>query len=156
SIVRPSTGAVLATLTGNGMIGPEFAAFDGQRVLVTNFVTSVVSLWKAADLTPLGSFPTGSSAYGACSDGISFWITIPTANKLARFQPGPAWRLQAEHGLGEGEEELLDRNADGHDRDHRQRQGEEDRGERRLPDGGEAHLPGRLVHRVHVRDRPDL
>src|SRR5262249_42872501 len=85
SIVRPSTGAVLATLTGNGMIGPEFAAFDGQRVLVTNFVTSVVSLWKAADLTPLGSFPTGSSAYGACSDGISFWITIPTANKLARF-----------------------------------------------------------------------
>jgi hypothetical protein len=28
--------AVLATLTGNGLVNPVMTAFDGQRVLVTN------------------------------------------------------------------------------------------------------------------------
>ena len=34
SVVRASNGAVLATLTGNGLSNPMVAAFDGQRVLV--------------------------------------------------------------------------------------------------------------------------
>jgi hypothetical protein len=78
---------VLATLTGNGLNGPETVAFDGERILVTNAVGKSVSLWKAADLTPLGSFPTGvgTTPVGACSDGLNFWITLPTTNKLARF-----------------------------------------------------------------------
>jgi ABC-type uncharacterized transport system permease subunit len=43
-------------------------------------------LWKAADLTALGSFATGSSIpKGACSDGVNFWITLVSTNKLARF-----------------------------------------------------------------------
>ena len=50
---------VLATLTGNELNGPWTAAFDGERILVTNSVGSTVSLWKAADLTPLPEF-TGS------------------------------------------------------------------------------------------------
>src|SRR6185295_14873710 len=53
TVVRASSGAVLATLTGNGLDVPYLAAFDGQRVLVTNNVGNSVSLWKAADLTPL-------------------------------------------------------------------------------------------------------
>ena len=87
SVVRASSGAVLATLTGNGLNHPFVAAFDGQRVLVTNHDGNSVSLWKAADLTPLGSFPTGTSTgpTGACSDGVNFWITLRTTNKLARF-----------------------------------------------------------------------
>jgi len=78
---------VLATLTGNGLNGPTAAAFDGQRILVTNNAGNSVSLWKAADLTTLGSFGTGASTfpYGACSDGISFWITLTGPNQLARF-----------------------------------------------------------------------
>jgi hypothetical protein len=76
---------VLATLTGNGLNGPRTAAFDGERILVTNFSGGSVSLWKAVDLTPLGSFPTGSALYGACSDGLNFWITLLTPGKLARF-----------------------------------------------------------------------
>ncbi len=85
SVVRASSGAVVATLTGNGLNGPRAAAFDGQRVLVTNEGGYSVSLWKATDLTPLGSFLTGaSSPRGACSDGINFWITLGT-NQLARF-----------------------------------------------------------------------
>jgi hypothetical protein len=78
---------VLATLTGNGLNSPRVAAFDGERILVTNNGNSSVSLWKAADLTPLGSFPTGvgTDPYGACSDGLNFWITLLTSNKLARF-----------------------------------------------------------------------
>jgi hypothetical protein len=78
---------VLATLTGNGLNEPYCAAFDGQRILVTNFSGDSVSLWKATDLTPLGSFsaPSGSSPFGACSDGIDFWITLSGTDKLARF-----------------------------------------------------------------------
>jgi hypothetical protein len=78
---------VLATLTSNRMNGPFTAAFDGQRALVTNELGNSVSLWKAADLTPPGSFPTGAGTrpLGACSDGLNFWITLNLANKLARF-----------------------------------------------------------------------
>jgi hypothetical protein len=87
SVVRASSGAVLQTLTGNGLSHPTAAAFDGQRVLITNFSGNSVSLWKAADLTPLGFFPTGpaTNPLGACSDGINFWIALNGANQLARF-----------------------------------------------------------------------
>jgi hypothetical protein len=57
---------------------PRTAAFDGQRVLVANLGGSSVSLWKAADSTPIGFFSTGTSnsPYGAASDGVQFWITL--------------------------------------------------------------------------------
>jgi len=78
---------VLATLTGNGLNTPQTAAFDGQRVLVTNALGHSVSLWKAADLTSLGQVPTGNGSFpfGACSDGINFWITLNGSSALARF-----------------------------------------------------------------------
>lgn len=87
TVVRASTGAVLATLAGNGLNSPFTAAFDGERVLITNVIGTSVSLWRAADLTPLGSIPTGSGTgpVGACSDGLNFWITLADVNKLARF-----------------------------------------------------------------------
>jgi len=87
SVVRASNGVVLQTLTGNGLNVPVAAAFDGQRVLITNETGNSVSLWKAADLTALGSFATGSNTtpFGVCSDGGNFWITLLNAGKLARF-----------------------------------------------------------------------
>ena len=86
SVVRASTGAVLATLTGNGLTDAEAAAFDGQRVLVTSFGGETLSLWKAADATPLGSVPVpGAAPFGACSDGINFWVSFLSKNTLARF-----------------------------------------------------------------------
>jgi hypothetical protein len=89
SVVRASSGAVLRTLTGNGLSNPWLAAFDGQRVLVTNIMgADNVSLWKAADLTPLGSVSTGpgSGPFGACSDGIHFWISLSGGSvALAQF-----------------------------------------------------------------------
>lgn len=69
---------VLATLTGNGLIQPFAAAFDGQRVLVTSTssYSGVASVWKAADLTQIGSLTIpGDPAYFVCSDGVDFWIT---------------------------------------------------------------------------------
>jgi hypothetical protein len=86
SVVRASNGALLATLTGNGLGNPTQAAFDGERVLIPNDSSGSVSLWKAADLTILGTFPTGpsSSPFGACADGVNFWITF-RGNQLARF-----------------------------------------------------------------------
>jgi hypothetical protein len=87
TVVRASTGAVLTTLSGNGLDGARSAAFDGERILVTNNNGSSVSLWKAADLTPLGSYATGagSSPAGACSDGVNFWIALGGTAELARF-----------------------------------------------------------------------
>jgi hypothetical protein len=87
TVVRASTGAVLATLTGNGLNGPATAAFDGERILVTNIGGDSVSLWKASDLSPLGSVGTGPGTFpkGACSDGLNFWITLNGTGNLARF-----------------------------------------------------------------------
>ena len=92
SIVSASTGTVLATLTGNGLFGPFAIGFDGQRVLITNQghvrgdVRSV-SLFRAADLTGLGSVSTpGIAPFAVCSDGLNFWLTSETApGQLARF-----------------------------------------------------------------------
>ena len=91
SVVRAAgsfAGTVLATLSGNGLNGPAAEAFDGERILVTNFTGNSVSLWKASDLTPIVTFSTGASTspYGACSDGLNFWITFNiNVGKLARF-----------------------------------------------------------------------
>lgn len=80
-------GTVLATLTGNGLNGPYEAAFDGERIMVTNLGADTVSLWRASDLTPLGSVSMGAGAgpHGVCSDGVNFRITLGFTNKLARF-----------------------------------------------------------------------
>jgi hypothetical protein len=76
----------VATLSGNGLNSPRQVAFDGQRILVTNNINNSVSLWKAADLTPIGNFSTGTgTALGACSYGTNFWITLAGDNRLARF-----------------------------------------------------------------------
>ena len=87
TVVRASTGTVLATLMGNGLVTPSGTAFDGERILVTNSNGNSVSLWNATDLTPLGSVSTGANTQplGVCSDGLNFWITLVQTGKLARF-----------------------------------------------------------------------
>jgi hypothetical protein len=89
-VVRARDGQVLATLTGNGLSSPFVAAFDGQHILVTNHGNTFggsLSLWNAANLKPIGSVATEGSAfpYGACSDGINFWITLSGVGQLARL-----------------------------------------------------------------------
>jgi hypothetical protein len=86
TVVRANTGVVIATFTG--LHQPAAAAFDGERVLVTNNGDGSTSLWRASDLTPIGTFSTGagSQPYGACSDGLNFWIAFNiNTGKLARF-----------------------------------------------------------------------
>ena len=87
SVVRPSTGAVLATITGNGLTDPAGTAFDGQRILVTSLTGNALSLFKAADFSPLGFVSTGASTNpkAACSDGANFWIALNSASALARL-----------------------------------------------------------------------
>ncbi|HKF43950.1 MAG TPA: S-layer homology domain-containing protein [Thermoanaerobaculia bacterium] len=87
TVIRASTGAILATITANNMTYPVAVAFDGQRILVANNDSQSVTLFKAADFSPLGSFPTGSISqpWGACSDGVNFWIVLSALNQLARF-----------------------------------------------------------------------
>jgi hypothetical protein len=86
-VVRASTGEVLARLNANGLDSPRAAAFDGQRILVTNNSGDSVSLWKASDFTAIGAFSTGAGTIplGACSDGQFFWIGLQGTDQLARF-----------------------------------------------------------------------
>jgi DNA-binding beta-propeller fold protein YncE len=85
SIVQASTGNVLTTLTSVGT-NPSSAAFDGQRVLIASYVSGV-SLWRAADFAPLGSFPIifGNYPNMVCSDGENFWVTLSGADSIGRF-----------------------------------------------------------------------
>jgi DNA-binding beta-propeller fold protein YncE len=83
AIVAAAGGKVVATLTGNGLENPFGASFDGERVLITNG-DSTVSVWRAADLEPLGTTSTTTGPGYPCSDGINFWLPLG-AGQLARF-----------------------------------------------------------------------
>jgi hypothetical protein len=91
-VVSAADGTLLTTFSGNGLNISYGAAFDGERVLITNFGDSdggqSVSLYRAATLEPIGSIPTttntGIRPYGACSDGVNFWITLYSGG-IARF-----------------------------------------------------------------------
>jgi outer membrane lipoprotein-sorting protein len=80
-------GTVLATLTNNGLNLPQQVAFDGERVLVTNNGSDSVSLWKATDLTPLGTFSFGLNTFpfGICSDGTKFWVSLLGLDQIVSF-----------------------------------------------------------------------
>jgi hypothetical protein len=105
-----SNGAVLQTVPLAIGTNPGFPAFDGTNiwapnahansvsvvraagglsgtVLVTNAMGNSVSVWKATDLTPIGTFGVGAAGnpFGVCSDGVNFWITFPSSGMLARF-----------------------------------------------------------------------
>jgi S-layer homology domain len=87
AVIRASDGSIVQTLTGNGLDNAYAAAFDGERILVTNPNTNTLSLFRAADLAPLGAIPagTGMGPNGVCSDGLNFWVTLRDANMLGRF-----------------------------------------------------------------------
>jgi len=91
TVVRASDGTILKTFSAgngdqNGLSAPLTAAFDGQRVLVTNN-SGGVSLFKATDLSPIGSYATHgvSQPYGACSDGSSFWVSFHASSAIGRY-----------------------------------------------------------------------
>jgi hypothetical protein len=87
TVVRASTGAVLQTLTAIGLAAPVTAVFDGQRVHWSRTMTR----------TPCRSGNGGPvdhrdildrhwiHPYGACGDGINFWIALTGQSRLARF-----------------------------------------------------------------------
>ncbi len=87
TVVQASTGAIVASIGSSfGLDAPATAAFDGVRILITNQNSDTATLFKAADLSLIGnvSLP-GATPYGACSDGLNFWVTLNGAGALARF-----------------------------------------------------------------------
>jgi hypothetical protein len=78
-----AAGTVLATLTGHAL--PIRAAFDGERVLVTNSSSDSVTLYKATDFSLLGTFAVGDQPWGVCSDGLNFWVALAGEGKLVRL-----------------------------------------------------------------------
>jgi len=86
-IVRPSSDTVIATVTGNGLNGPNAVAFDGLRMLVTNKNGNSVSLFQATDQTPLGSISLSQAMAPsqAASDGINFFVIGSGNAQLWKF-----------------------------------------------------------------------
>jgi YVTN family beta-propeller protein len=84
TVVQASSGNVVATI--GGLNNPFSLTFDGERILATNVGTTSVSVFKAADLSLVATVSTGAAGtpYGACSDGINFWVTTAPGN-LLRF-----------------------------------------------------------------------
>jgi hypothetical protein len=76
---------VLATLANNGLAGPRAVAFDGQRILAINANGASVSLWRASDLSPLGSFGGALQPAGVCSDASISGSTSNLESTLLRF-----------------------------------------------------------------------
>jgi S-layer family protein len=90
TVVQASTGAVTATISAdasNGLSVPLQAAFDGDRILITNPGNDSVTLFRSADLSLIGNVPLapGAHPFGVCSDGINFWVTLRGSNQLLRL-----------------------------------------------------------------------
>jgi YVTN family beta-propeller protein len=89
SVVQASTGNVVATINAdanNQLNDPDKASFDGERILVTNQTGNSVTVFKAADLSLVTNVTTGSTQpYGACSDGIDFWVPLIGTGTVLRF-----------------------------------------------------------------------
>jgi hypothetical protein len=87
TVVQASTGTVVATINAdasNQLNFPTSASFDGERILVTNFLGNSITVFKAADLSFIANVSMGFGTYGACSDGINFWVPGGTGD-LLRF-----------------------------------------------------------------------
>ncbi len=90
TVVQASTGAVVATIATNAsnrLSQPAQATFDGERILVTNPGNNSVTLFRAADLSLIGNvqLAAGSAPFGACSDGINFWVVLSGSQQLLRL-----------------------------------------------------------------------
>jgi hypothetical protein len=90
TVVQASSGNVVATIgadANNHLSQPTAASFDGERVLVTNYGNYSVTVFKAADLSLIANVPTGAATapFGACSDGINFWVNLSASGNLLRF-----------------------------------------------------------------------
>jgi hypothetical protein len=82
AVVRASNGALLATLTGNGL-GHQRPSTEG--VLITDLSENPVSLFRAVDFSPQ-FFPTGrNGSEGRLQRRLNFWIVFTNTNRLARF-----------------------------------------------------------------------
>ena len=91
TVVRASDGVVLKTFSvdngdGNGLNEPNQAAFDGQRIVVTNALGGL-SVFKASDLSVIGNPSTSgmSEPWGICSDGSNFWVGDTNSDTIGRF-----------------------------------------------------------------------
>ncbi len=90
TVVNASTGAVVATIAANAsnrLSSPAQAAFDGERILITNPGNDSVTLFRAADLSLIGNvqLTAGSLPFGTCSDGVNFWVVLSGIHQLLRI-----------------------------------------------------------------------
>jgi hypothetical protein len=83
--IDPDTGYVVGGVQGGGIDNPIAAAYDGERVLVLN-TGGTFALFRATDYSVLSFGYLNNLPYGACSDGVNFWVTMNTTpGKLGRY-----------------------------------------------------------------------
>lgn len=59
---------------------PQFIAFDGTNVWITNLGSNSVTKLRACDGEALGTFPTGTGPVGIVFDGANFWTANNTGS----------------------------------------------------------------------------
>jgi len=59
---------------------PQFIAFDGENMWVTNMGTNNVTKLRNCDGALLGTFPVGNSPIGIAFDGANVWVNNHSAN----------------------------------------------------------------------------
>ncbi len=88
-VVRAATGEVVKVLPSPDKLdsGLRVAAFDGKRILVTDYLEYRVLPLECGRVSLfLGSFGIPLRALsGACSDGVNFWLALIDTAQLARF-----------------------------------------------------------------------
>jgi DNA-binding beta-propeller fold protein YncE len=63
---------------------PEYIAFDGVNLWVTNHDGNTVTKLRPADGVTLGTFPAGGAPLGVAFDGANIWVAngAGTVSKL--------------------------------------------------------------------------
>ena len=85
-VIRASSGAILASLTGNGLDNPGQPGIRRAEDPGAELHRQQRLALEGGGLHSAGDFPGRTvGPYGACSDGVYFWITLNGTGKLLRF-----------------------------------------------------------------------
>ena len=74
------TGVSLGTFSVES--DPQFIAFDGDHMWVTNEGTNTVTKLRNCGAALLGTFPVGSAPVGIAFDGAYVWVNNHNANDV--------------------------------------------------------------------------
>jgi DNA-binding beta-propeller fold protein YncE len=77
---------------------PQFLAFDGANIWVTNSGDDTVTKLRASDGTNLGTFPVGTGPLGIIFDGANIWVANYSSANVTKLR-APVMVLCSVHSM---------------------------------------------------------